>query len=87
MERFRVVAFETVFPIWDDQVRPRGGGVAFFPLESGDWPAVLDQIVRAHFHHHTVRGAEVGVSTLDATVLAGYCHQFGQVYWQGGDQQ
>jgi hypothetical protein len=87
MERFRVVAFETVFPIWDDQVQPRGGGVAFFPLESADWPTVLAAIVREHFHHHTVRGAEVGISTLDETVLAGFCHQFGPVYWQGGDQQ
>ena len=87
LKRFRVVAFETVFPIWADQAQSRGGGVAFFPLDSADWPAVLDDLVRAQFYHHTVRGAEVGVATLDETALAGFCHQFGSVFWQGGDQQ
>jgi hypothetical protein len=86
LERFRVVAFETVFPIWDDQVQPRGGGVAFIPLESTDWPVVIAAIVRDHFHHPTVRSAEVGISTLDDTVLARFCHHFGDVYWQGGDE-
>lgn len=85
MQRFRVVAFETVFPIWDEQVEPRGGGVAFVPLESADWPAIVASIVHRHFHHHTVRSAEVGISTLDETVLRQFCHCFADAYWQGGD--
>jgi len=75
-----------VFPIWDDQVQPRGGGVAFLPLESTDWSGVIAAIVREHFHHPTVRSAEVGVSTLDETVLARFCHSYGDVFWQGGDE-
>ena len=75
-----------MFPIWDDQVQPRGGGVAFLPLESTEWPTVIAAIVREHFHHPTVRSAEVGIATLDDAVLARFCHRFGDVYWQGGDE-
>ena len=86
MERFRVVAFETVFPIWADQVVSRGGGVAFLPLDAADWPSIVNAIVRAHFHHATVRTAELGVATLDETALKQFCHQSGDAYWQGGDR-
>ncbi|HVC35268.1 MAG TPA: hypothetical protein VNL16_17275 [Chloroflexota bacterium] len=85
MQRYRVVAFETVFPIWQDQVEPRGGGVAFLPLDVAEWPAVVSAIVQAHFHHRTVRSAELGISTLDESVLGQFCHRRGDVYWQGGD--
>jgi hypothetical protein len=85
LQRYRVVAFETFFPIWADQVEPRGGGIAFFPLEATDWPATVTELVRAHFHHRTVRSAELGISTLDETVLAQFCHRFAGVFWQGGD--
>ena len=86
MERFRVVAFETVFPIWGDQVQPRGGGVAFFPLDALDWPSTVSAIVRDHFHHETVRTAELGISMLDDSILAQFCHRDGGAYWQGGDR-
>jgi hypothetical protein len=85
VQRYRVVAFETVFPIWGDQVQPRGGGVAFFPLDAPDWPSAISAIVRAHFHHQTVRTAELGISTLDEAVLDQFCHRHADVYWQGGD--
>ncbi len=85
MQRYRVVAFETFFPIWADQVEPRGGGIAFFPLEASDWPVTVTELVRAHFHHRTVRSAELGISTLDETVLTQFCHRFAEVFWQGGD--
>ena len=85
MERFRVVAFETVFPIWDDQVQARGGGVAFIPLEAAEWSAVVASIVQRHFHHQTVRSAEVGIATLDEVGLRQFCHRFADAYWQGGD--
>lgn len=87
MQRFRVVAFETLFPIWQDQVDPRGGGVAFLPLEVADWPAVITAIVRKHFHHRTARSAELGISMLDEAVLDQFCHRYGEVYWQGGDSE
>jgi hypothetical protein len=86
MQRYRVVAFETLFPIWDDQVESRGGGVAFFPLDVAEWPSIVTAIVRSHFHHGTVRSAELGISTLDDTVLEKFCRRFGEVYWQGGDE-
>ena len=85
MQRYRVVVFETLFPIWDDQVAPRGGGVAFVPLEAGDWPAVVSGIVQAHFHHKVYRSSEVGLATLDESVLAQFCHRHNDSYWQGGD--
>jgi hypothetical protein len=85
LQRYRVVAFETFFAIWADQVEPRGGGIAFFPLEAIDWPATVTELVRAHFHHRTVRSAELGISTLDETVLTQFCHRFAGVFWQGGD--
>jgi hypothetical protein len=85
LQRFRVVAFETVYPIWEDQVQTRGGGVAFLPLESTDWPSLVASIVSHHFHHHTVRSAEVGIATLDETLLQQFCHQHADTYWQGGD--
>ncbi|MBX6770233.1 MAG: hypothetical protein IRY83_00750 [Chloroflexi bacterium] len=85
LERYRVVAFQTVFPIWDDQVEPRGGGVAFLPLDLSDWPSVIAAIVRRHFHHETVRSAEIGMAMLDPAVLARYCQRFENVFWQGGD--
>lgn len=84
--RYRVVAFETVFPIWDDQVQARGGGVLFVPLDSPNWPAIVSAIVHRHFHHPTVRSAELGVATLDPTALDQFCHRAGDVYWQGGDR-
>lgn len=85
MQRFRVVAFETVFPIWGDQVSPRGGGVAFLPLDLSEWPTVVTNIVQRHFQHHIVRSAELGISTLDESVLQQFCNRTGDVYWQGGD--
>ena len=85
-DRYRVVAFETVFPIWADQVQPRGGGVLFIPLDSPDWPAVVTAVVQRHFHHSTVRSAEVGIATLDPAALAQFCHRFGDAFWQGGDR-
>ncbi len=85
MRRFRVVAFETLFPIWQDQVEARGGGVAFLPLEVGDWSSIVAAIVRRHFHNPTVRSAEVGISNLDEAVLDQFCHRYGDAYWQGGD--
>lgn len=86
MERYRVVAFETVFPIWADQVKSRGGGVAFVPLDQVDWQGVVNAIVRAHFLHATVRAAELGVSTLDEAALAQFCHAHQGSFWQGGDR-
>ncbi len=86
MQRYRVVAFETVFPIWEDQVQPRGGGVAFVPLDASDWPALVSTIVRGHFHHQIVRSAELGISTLDEAALAQFCHRLGDTFWQGGDR-
>lgn len=85
MQRFRVVAFETVFPIWSDQVARRGGGVAFCPIEASDWSAVISTLVHKHFHHHVVRSAEVGIATLDTATLDQFCQREGDVYWQGGD--
>ncbi len=85
MQRYRVVAFETVFPIWEDQVQPRGGGVAFIPLDSVEWPAIVTAIVERHFRHHTFRSAEIGIATLDELALPHYCHRFADTYWQGGD--
>ena len=85
LERYRVVAFQTVFPIWDDQVEPRGGGVAFLPFDLSDWPSVIAAIVHQHFHHKTVRSAEIGMATLDPAVLGRYCQRFENVFWQGGD--
>ncbi len=85
MQRYRVVAFETVFPIWDDQVARRGGGIAFCPIEANDWSATVLTLVRKHFHHHTVRTAEVGIATLDEAVLSQFCQRDGEVFWQGGD--
>jgi hypothetical protein len=86
VRRFRVVAFETVFPIWSDQVHPCGGGVAFLPIdEAADWPTVVAAIVQAHFHHPTVRSAEVGIATLDEAALAQFCQRHGTAFWQGGD--
>jgi hypothetical protein len=85
LKRYRVVVFETVFPIWADQVQGRGGGVAFFPLETSDWSSAVGAIVEEYFHHHIVRSAEVGIAMLDETVLAQFCHRCGDTYWQGGD--
>lgn len=86
MQRYRVVAFETVFPIWDDQVQPRGGGVAFIPLDVPNWSSLVDAIVRAHFNHPTVRSAEVGIATLDPATLAQFCRRHADAFWQGGDK-
>jgi len=85
VERYRVVVFETVFPIWADQVQSRGGGVAFFPLETSDWSSAVAAIVQEHFHHRIVRSAEVGISTLDEAVLGQFCHRYADAFWQGGD--
>ncbi len=85
MQRYRVVAFETLFTIWADQVVPRGGGIAFFPLDVVDWSSAVIEIARAHFHHHTVRSAEVGVATLDPAMLEKFCRRFDGAFWQGGD--
>jgi hypothetical protein len=85
LQRFRVVSFETIFPIWADQVARRGGGVAFFPIEQDDWSAAISSLVHKHFHHPTVRSAEVGIATLDPAALQQFCQREGDVYWQGGD--
>ena len=85
MRRFRVVAFETLFPIWHDQVEARGGGVAFLPLDLADWSSIVTTIVQRHFHNPTVRSAELGISNLDESALAQFCHRHGDVFWQGGD--
>jgi hypothetical protein len=85
LERYRVVSFETVFPIWADQVARRGGGVAFFPIELNDWSAAISSLVHKHFHHSTVRSAEVGIATLDPSALQQFCQHDGDIYWQGGD--
>ena len=85
VQRYRVVAFETVFPIWSDQVQPRGGGVAFFPLDTIDWSSAVAAIVSQNFHHSVVRTVELGIATLDETVLAQFCHQHADAFWQGGD--
>ena len=86
LRRYRVVAFETVFVIWSDQVKSRGGGVAFLPLDAPDWPAVVQAIAREHFHHPTVRTAELGIANLDDLVLEQFCHRHAEAYWQGGDR-
>lgn len=85
MQRYRVVAFETLFHIWADQVEPRGGGVAFFPLDVTDWSSIVSAIARDHFHQQTVRSAELGIATLDEAMLEKYCHRYQSAYWQGGD--
>ncbi len=85
MQRYRVVAFETLFAIWADQVVARGGGIAFFPLDVVNWSSVVTEIARTHFHHHTVRSAEIGIATLDEALLEKFCHRFKNAYWQGGD--
>jgi hypothetical protein len=86
MERYRVVAFETVFPIWDDHVERRGGGVAFFALDVGDWSERVAELVRLRFLHGTVRSAEIGVATLDPAVLEQFCQRLPGGFWQGGDR-
>ena len=73
LTRYRVVAFETVFSIWADQVARRGGGVAFVPIEQGDWSATIAGLVNRHFHHHTVRSAEVGIATHAGSSLFSVC--------------
>lgn len=85
MQRYRVVAFETLFLIWHDQVEARGGGVAFVPLDDPGWSAIVTEIVRQHFHHRLVRSAEVGIATLEESTLRQFCHRHGAAYWQGGD--
>jgi hypothetical protein len=85
LQRFRVIAFETVFPIWSDQVARRGGGVAFCPIERGEWAALVSALVQRRFIHHTVRSAEVGIATLDPVALDQFCQRDGEIYWQGGD--
>lgn len=85
MQRYRVIAFETLFPIWHDQVEARGGGVAFVPLDRADWSAAVGAIVRQHFHHRTARSAEIGIATLAESALAQFCRRDGDVFWQGGD--
>jgi hypothetical protein len=87
LQRFRVVAFETVFPIWADQVARRGGGIAFCPIELGDWSAQISNLVHKRFVHHTVRSAEVGIATLDTAALLQFCQRDGDIFWQGGDTQ
>jgi hypothetical protein len=85
LQRYRVVAFETVFPIWADQVVRRGGGVVFLPIDLGDWSAIVNSLVQKSFHHHTVRSAEIGIANLDDAALAQFCRRDGDVFWQGGD--
>jgi len=87
LQRFRVVAFETVFPIWADQVARRGGGVAFCPIDASDWSTKVSAVVQKNFFHHVVRSAEVGIATLDTATLEQFCVREGDIFWQGGDAQ
>lgn len=86
MQRYRVVAFETLFPIWQEQAQSRGGGVVFLPLDEPNWPTVVTGIVETHFRHHTARSVELGIATLDEDVLERFCHRYQSAYWQGGDE-
>ena len=47
---------------------------------------IVTTIVQRHFHHSTVRSAEVGIATLDPAALAQFCNRAGDVFWQGGDR-
>lgn|GEM_PF-2343543 len=87
LPRFSVVSFQTVQFLPDGRVRPRGGGVAFFPLDEREgWYQTVERIVHDHFRWGLGRCLEIGIATLDEKSLAELCQRYGdKVYWQGGD--
>lgn len=86
MQNFRVVAFETLYLLWSDRYLRKGGGVAFF-LDEGDrdWQSAIDRIVEKHFTHKLGRTVEVGIASLDETMIESTCQKEAGVFWQGGD--
>ena len=86
MQTFRVVAFETLYLLWSDRYLRKGGGVAFFSDQADqDWQSAINQIVKKHFNHTLGRTVEVGVATLDETMIESTCQVEDDVFWQGGD--
>lgn len=86
MQRFRVVVFQTIAPLWADRALVKGGGVCFLPLEaSEDWPAQVTALIRRHFHARPGPMLPVGIATLDVDLLRACCQVEGAIFWQGGD--
>jgi len=81
-----VVAFQTIAGQPAGRVEERGGGICFVPVEDrAEWPAAVALIVREHFRRPQGRSLEIGIASLDETLLAAICHRLGSIYWQGGD--
>ena len=86
MRTFRVVAFETLYLLWSDRYLRKGGGVAFLPDQGDqDWQSAIDRIVKKHFNHKLGRTVEIGVATLDETMIESACQKDDGVFWLGGD--
>ena len=85
LNRYTVVAFQTIQSIGRD-VEERGGGVCFVPVEPAeDWSAAIARLGRERFRHPLGRTVELGIASLDPDLLASICHRHGGIYWQGGD--
>src|SRR3990172_459743 len=88
IQRFTVVLFETVCPLFADKTLPKGGGVCFIADDQrGDWQRVVARIAQQHLQWDLGRCVEVGVATLDEALLAAHSHKVSDgIYWQGGDE-
>lgn len=87
MQRFSVVAFQTVIALWSGHVEEKGGGVIFVPVdERATWPALLDEIVKSHFRHSLGHTVELGIALLDEDQLRRHCREHRGAFWQGADR-
>lgn len=86
MERFVVVAFRTMAAT-GDHYEERGGGIAFFPIDTpaDAWQGTVGALVHAHFRNILGPVVQLGIASLDRDILTRHCREFQDCFWQGGD--
>ena len=78
--------FRLIAPAPGGKFQETGGGVAFFPEPRPEaWQALVADLVRAHFKHPLGPCVELGIATLDRSLLERHAQRRGQFFWQGGD--